>query len=94
MHHLQSCTGRPFQSVTFSSDGKYLAAGESAFTKPEIVIWQVDYQSDTKSVRYTFLKSLKGHKFGVESLRFSPNGVFLVSLGDQNDRGLFVWRWQ
>jgi WD40 repeat protein len=30
----------------------------------------------------------------VESLRFSPDGVFLISLGDQNDRGLFVWKWK
>ena len=25
---------------------------------------------------------------------FSPNLEYLVSLGDTNDRGLFVWDWQ
>lgn len=76
-------------------DGKFIAAGEAAFSKPEITIWQVDYLKDTKKVEnYTALKYLKGHKFGVEALKFSPDNTYLVSLGDQNDRGLFVWKWQ
>ncbi len=41
--HLQSRTMRPFQSVTFSKDGQYLAAGENAFQKPEVIIWEVKY---------------------------------------------------
>lgn len=40
------------------------------------------------------MKCLKGHKFGVEALKFSPNSNILVSLGDLNDKGLFVWDWQ
>lgn len=36
---------------------------------------------------------MKGHKYGIESLQFSPNNEYLISLGDQNDRGLFVWDW-
>lgn len=85
---------RPFQSASFSADGKYLAAGESAFSKPEITIWGLEYQSDNKKVdTYTQLKFLKGHKFGVEALKFSPDCRYLVSLGDVNDKGLFVWDW-
>ena len=43
---------------------------------------------------YTELKTLKGHKYGVECLKFTPNSEFLISLGDPNDRGLFVWDWR
>lgn len=25
---------------------------------------------------------------------FSPNMLYLISLGDANDRGLFVWDWR
>jgi hypothetical protein len=25
---------------------------------------------------------------------FSPNILYLISLGDANDRGLFVWDWR
>ena len=39
------------------------------------------------------VKCLKGHKFGVESVKFSPDSKILISLGDQNDKGIFVWDW-
>jgi WD40 repeat protein len=42
---------------------------------------------------YEEIKHLKGHKFGIESVMFSPNLDYLISLGDNNDRGLFVWDW-
>lgn len=45
IHKLQSRTARPFQSVCFSPDGQYIAAGESAFSKPEITVWSVEYLS-------------------------------------------------
>jgi WD40 repeat protein len=37
---------------------------------------------------------LKGHKYGIEALIFSPNLEYLVSLGDRNDKGLFIWDWR
>ena len=30
--------------MKFSSDGKYLAAGESAFRLPQVVIWEILYE--------------------------------------------------
>jgi WD40 repeat protein len=36
---------------------------------------------------------LKGHKYGIEKVEFSPKQDYLISLGDTNDRGIFVWDW-
>ena len=72
----------------FSPDGRYLAAGEGAFKQPMITIWELSPEQG-----YTEIKSLSGHKYGIESLIFSPNLLYLISLGDLNDRGLFVWEW-
>ncbi len=73
-----------------SPNGKYLAAGEGAFRQPEITIWELDLNGN-----YEEIKHLKGHKYGIESVAFSPNLEYLISLlGDNNDRGLFVWDWQ
>jgi WD40 repeat protein len=80
---------RSYSCLAFSSDGKYLAAGEGAFRQPEITIWEID-----QSGEYIESKHLKGHKYGIESVMFSPNLLYLISLGDANDRGLFVWDWR
>lgn len=76
-------------------DGKYLAAGENAFRQPEITVYELSYDKQTNQVSAIEEKAfLKGHKYGVEALRFSKDSRFLVSLGDPNDRGLFVWDWR
>ena len=123
---LASRTARPFQCVRFSNDGKYLAAGESAFRQPQITIWEIAYEEEgsaaaateeegqrrseqsgdqsqaaaqqpatpqKKVLSYTEIKHLQGHKYGIESVVFSPRNDFLISLGDPNDKGLFVWDW-
>lgn len=124
---LASRTQRPFQCCRFSSDGKYLAAGESAFRLPQITIWEITYeeidqivskslsrestnttstllsqagetvqevQHVKKAVAYAEISHLVGHKYGIEAVLFSPRNDFLISLGDPNDRGLFVWDWR
>lgn len=61
---------------------------------------EVEIQPQEKSLiikraaSYTEVKTLKGHKYGIECLKFSPNSEFLISLGDPNDKGLFVWDWR
>ena len=81
---------RSYSCLAFSPDGKYLAAGEGAFKQPEITIWEIEKESG----EYKEIKHLRGHKYGIESVMFSPNMLYLISLGDANDRGLFVWEWQ
>ena len=85
---LFSSTQRSFSCLTYSHNGKYLAAGEGALRQPEITIWEIDLNGN-----YEEYKHLKGHKYGIESVLFSPNLEYLISLGDNNDRGLFVWDW-
>lgn len=81
---------RSYSCLAFSPDGRYLAAGEGQFRQPEITIWEIDQTLG----EYTEAKHLRGHKYGIESVMFSPDMRFLVSLGDANDRGLFVWDWR
>ena len=71
-----------------------LAAGENAFKSPEITIWKLDYNEERQVTKYDEIKHLRGHKFGIECLKFAPKNNFLISLGDPQDKGLFVWNWQ
>lgn len=47
-----------------------------------------------KPKEYKEIKHLKGHKYGIECLKFSPDNSFIISLGDPNDRGMFIWDWR
>ena len=42
---LQNERGRAFQCLTFSSNGAYLAAGDSSLKQPEIIIWSINEMS-------------------------------------------------
>jgi len=82
--YLFTGSKKPISAITFSPDGKYIAIACKGL---EISIW--DLQSDNKKPDYL----LKGHRYGIENILFSPNMKYLVSIGDTNDRGLFVWDW-
>jgi WD40 repeat protein len=60
---------------------------------PEAIKGTERRKNEGKVQDYKEIKHLKGHKFGIESLKFSPKNDFLISLGDAEDRGLFVWDW-
>ena len=86
---LYSHQYRSFSCIAYSNKGKYFAAGEGAFRQPEITIWEINLEGACEEIKH-----LKGHKYGIESVVFSPNLEYLISLGDSNDRGLIVWDWQ
>lgn len=94
IRHLSSRTSRAIQCLAFARSGNYLAIGENAFRQPEITIFEFLYDDQNRTSSIAPVKHLKGHKYGIEALRFSLNGDYLVSLGEPNDRGLFVWDWQ
>lgn len=76
---------KPITCLTWSSNGKYLASGESGH-QPSISIWDVS----AKSV----VCELKQHKFGVSCLAFSPNQKFLASVGTADDGFIYIWELQ
>ncbi|CAH8508252.1 unnamed protein product [Schistosoma margrebowiei] len=79
---IQSQSRKAITAVDFSSDGKYLATGESGH-QPMVRLWNV---SD-----HCQLAEFGGHHFRVVAVRFSPNDQYLVSVGSQEDHTLYVW---
>lgn len=77
LRFLQSRSQRAFSCLTYSQNGKYLVAGEGALRQPEITVWEITLDNHYEEYKY-----MKGHKYGIESLQFSPNNEYLISLGD------------
>lgn len=102
--YLSARTNKPVSCLCFSRDGKYLAVGEVMIEmifffffniefllfqsghQPSIVIWDIQARS--------IVAELKGHKYGVGLLAFTPNGRILVSVGVQHDACINVWEWR
>ncbi|XP_018617658.2 cilia- and flagella-associated protein 52 isoform X1 [Scleropages formosus] len=71
--------------VTVSKSGRYVASGQVTYMgfKADVIIW--DFAARKIHAR------LQIHKAKVESLAFSPNDIYLVSLGGQDDGSIVVW---
>ncbi|KAL4430471.1 hypothetical protein ABPG74_013321 [Tetrahymena malaccensis] len=92
--YIQSPNKRNIVCICLSKDCRYLAAGEGTSKQPEIIIWDLQQVFSNNSQEGDKpLKQLKGHKIGLKMLFFSPNLKYIISIGDENDKGLFVWDW-
>ena len=72
-------------SMTLSNSGRYLASGQKTYSgfKADIIIW--DLQTMSLIHRFSI------HKYLIQSLSFSYNEKYLVSLGGDEDNYLIVW---
>ncbi|XP_065708420.1 cilia- and flagella-associated protein 52-like isoform X1 [Patagioenas fasciata] len=71
--------------VAVSRDGTYVASGQVTCIgfKADIILWDFPKQE--------LLARLSLHEGKVEGLSFSPRGIYLVSLGGQDDGRVMVW---
>ncbi|XP_024145493.1 cilia- and flagella-associated protein 52 [Oryzias melastigma] len=71
--------------ISVSKSGTYIASGQITFWgfKATVFIWNYAQRS--------VHAELNLHKVKVESLAFSPNDKYLVSLGGQDDDSIVVW---
>ncbi|XP_014340142.1 cilia- and flagella-associated protein 52 isoform X1 [Latimeria chalumnae] len=68
-----------------SRDGTYLASGQVTYMgfKADVIIW--NYAQRELYARLSL------HKAKVQSVAFSPNGLYLATLGGQDDGSLVIW---
>ncbi|XP_067164288.1 cilia- and flagella-associated protein 52 [Apteryx mantelli] len=71
--------------VVVSKSGMLVASGQVTFMgfKADIILW--DFKKEE------LLARLSLHKGRIEGLAFSPNDLYLVSLGGQDDGSVVVW---
>ena len=93
----------PVESVAFSNDGKFLAAGN---LMGEVRIWNLETEKETARIQtgnFTGWGVIKGHYFtgGIFSLAFSPDDseILLAGMGSTRDpaagNGKQLWeRWK
>ncbi|CAD8068911.1 unnamed protein product [Paramecium primaurelia] len=75
-------------AILISRDGTHVFTGEQATKNPAVNIFKL---TDEREINIS--QQLKGHKFGITQIVESPAKPYLVSLGSEPDKGLFVWDW-
>ncbi|BFZ58179.1 hypothetical protein PYCC9005_005241 [Savitreella phatthalungensis] len=78
---------KPITAVSLTSDGKFLAAGETG-PSPRLGLWNIDDLGD--DVNAPLWISLS-HSFGISFLRFSDSGSRLCSVGTTHDGFVHVF---
>uniref|UniRef100_A0A8C9PDF5 Cilia- and flagella-associated protein 52 n=1 Tax=Spermophilus dauricus TaxID=99837 RepID=A0A8C9PDF5_SPEDA len=80
--------GNNVSCLTISKSGNYIASGQVTFLgfKADIILW--DYK------KRELLARLSLHKGKVEALAFSPNDLYLVSLGGPDDGSGTIRVWE
>ena len=71
--------------LAFSQDGKYLAVGETGHA-PRVLLFSTESDADEKPIAIA-----AEHSHAVKHLSFSPDGRFLVSVGDLHDGSIILW---
>lgn len=71
--------------MNFFSSGKYIASGQLALTgsRATVILWK--WLDKLEVCRYQL------HQYMVQSLLFSADGKYLISLGAQDDDRLVIW---
>ncbi|XP_073737807.1 cilia- and flagella-associated protein 52 isoform X2 [Callorhinus ursinus] len=80
--------GNNVSCVTISKSGAYIASGQVTFMgfKADIILW--DYK------KRELIARLSLHKGKIEALAFSPNDLYLVSLGGPDDGSGTIRVWE
>ena len=71
--------------LAFSQDGKHLAVGETGHA-PRVLLFSTESDADERPIAIA-----AEHSHAVKHLSFSPDGRFLVSVGDLHDGLIILW---
>jgi WD40 repeat protein len=75
-----------FSTISFSNNGLYLATAEGNSRNCEIHIYEID-TADSATLKTT----IKGHKYGIEKIRFFKNDKYIITVGDKEDKNINIW---
>ncbi|KAF5307413.1 hypothetical protein FQR65_LT06927 [Abscondita terminalis] len=96
-HHIINISRKTIAALSFSSCGRYLVTGECGH-QPAVRVW--DLQSDTQPASPGLapqgqqVAEFLSHKYGINCVKFSPCGKYVVSIGTQHDMIVNVWDWK
>jgi WD40 repeat protein len=101
IHFIVNKNNKLYTCLCFSDNGNYLAAAEGNGRNSDIHIYNVkDSNINNNSYLNNIVESesfgnleftIKGHKCGIEKIKFFKDDKFLISIGDNEDKAIYIW---
>jgi len=85
---IKNKNNKTFACLSFSQDGLFLACGEGNCKNGEILIFEMS--NDENVNEENKMKTIKSHKHGIEKIKFFKNDKYLISIGDSDDKNIFI----
>ena len=76
-----------YTSLAFSEKGNILCAGEGKFKNCELSFFKINESSTSYETIYSF----KAHKNTIERVKFFKNDMYLMSIGNEDDKTINIW---
>ena len=89
---IKNKNNKTFACLCFSQDGLFLACGEGNCKNGEIIIFEIS--NDENVNEENKMKTIKSHKHGIENIKFFKNDKYLISIGDAEDKNIFIFNTQ
>jgi len=77
--------------VRFNNKGNLLATGEGNCRNGEVRLYQIYYNKELNEINIKSILNYKTHKFGIDKIFFIRNDEFILTIGNNDDKTIYLY---
>ena len=77
--------------LRFNNKGNMLATGEGNCRNGEVRLYQIYYNKDLNELEIKSIINYKVHKFGIDKILFIRNDEYILSIGNNDDKTIYLY---
>ena len=77
--------------LRFNNKGNMLATGEGNCRNGEVRLYQIYYNKDLNELEIKSIINYKVHKFGLDKILFIRNDEYILSIGNNDDKTIYLY---
>ena len=77
--------------LRFNNKGNLLVTGEGNCRNGEVRLYQIYYNKELNKINIKSILNYKTHKFGIDKIFFIRNDEFILSIGNNDDKTIYLY---
>lgn len=77
--------------LRFNNKGNLLVTGEGNCRNGEVRLYQIYYNKELNEINIKSILNYKTHKFGIDKIFFIRNDEFILSIGNNDDKTIYLY---